>query len=164
MIKITRYIQDTPKLFSDQIHGVLKIKTPTGLFVCETLERPYRDNRKEMSCLKPGIYKIEIINPLSEFPFIQIHGTGRLDNRIQVFRESPIWIGTEKVFNIDSGLYEFADFRDTLKELCKIQSDTITISQGYTNNLWSPHTPIITLSTFKASDDELIHLPSPRTD
>jgi hypothetical protein len=162
MLLLTRILQKDPVMWSEQIHGVLRIEQGGKSYVYETLERPYKNNTKEISCLKPGIYKLDIINKGTAFPFLQLYGTGRKDGRIQVFRESPVWFGSEKVFNTTDKKYEFSDFRQALNELCTLDFSTIQITEVYSEKAWHPYAPETTLSYFKASDDELISIQTSR--
>ena len=163
MVLLTRIIQKDPPMWSEQIHGILRIEQNNKTYVYETLERPYKKNSKEISCLKAGSYKLDIINKGSAFPFLQIYGTGRKDGRVQVFRESPIWFGTEKVYNVSDRKYEFLDFRECLNELCSLNFCLIQINEVYSDKAWNPYAPEKTSSYFKASDDELTSIQRSRS-
>jgi hypothetical protein len=163
MLLLTRIIQKDPPMWSEQVHGVLRIEKDGKSYVYETLERPYKNNTKEISSLKPGVYKLDIINKGTSFPFLQLYGTGRKDARIQVFRESPVWLGTEKVYNVSDRKYEFSDFRECLNELCSLNFDLISINEIHQTKAWHPYAPETTSSYFKPSDDELISIQTSRS-
>lgn len=144
---------------TNQIHGHVSAILGDKTFECLSLERPWNNNRKETSCLIPppgqnGTISYYIINQHSNFPIIQLGRTGRIDRRIQVFPESPIWLGRQKVWSESFKRYEFTDFRQTLRELATFIPEEGFISFEWGEPIQQPDTKVITGTNFYYDEDE----------
>ena len=62
----------------------------SGEFNCRTLELPWRDNKKNISCIPPGEYKVEIrISP----KYGRIYWIRDVENRTYILTHSGNWAG-----------------------------------------------------------------------
>jgi hypothetical protein len=144
---------------TNQTHGLLIAENGSETFTCFTLERRWNENRKETSCYIPepgqkGSVSYKIINQKTGFPIIQLSDTGRMDRRIQVFSESPIWLGKEMIWSTSHQRYEFTDFRQTIQEFAKFIPTEGEIRFEWLEPIEQPNTPVIPGTTFFYDEKE----------
>jgi len=123
--------------------GVLMVfDGPTMVFHCHTLELPWRNNERMISCVPPGTYKIVLeYSPKFDEYLWELKGVpGRSEAKIHTANyvhqlNGCIAPGKSYVDLNGDGLVDVTNSRKTLNQLHKVLSDisetTITINEQF---------------------------------